>query len=76
MTHSTHFVADAMLEDRVLLTRDRHLLWEPRPARAWAVESETPLVQLVVVVADPGPDSSRYQSLATLASSACRSRIR
>lgn len=82
LTHSTSFLADAMLgrlarwlrvigadtlqlpveapdidlvvragaEDRVLLTRDRHLLRELRPPRAWAVRSETPLVQLVEVV--------------------------
>ena len=43
-------VARAGMEDRVLLTRDRHLIRELRPSRAWAVPSEAPLVQLAEVV--------------------------
>ena len=43
-------VARAGQEDRVLLTRDRHLIRELRPPRAWAVPSEAPLAQLAEVV--------------------------
>jgi uncharacterized protein with PIN domain len=49
-------VADPVLvrlsgeEDRVLLTRDRHLLRELRPARALEVRQDDPLVQLRDVV--------------------------
>jgi len=42
-------VTDA--EDRVLLTRDRHLLRELRPRRAIEVTSDTPLEQLAALVA-------------------------
>lgn len=37
-------------EDRVLLTRDRHLLRELRPVRAWEVTEDAPLAQLRDVV--------------------------
>jgi uncharacterized protein with PIN domain len=43
-------VALAAAEDRVLLTRDRHLLRELRPARALEVRSDVPLEQLRAVV--------------------------
>jgi uncharacterized protein with PIN domain len=39
-------------EDRVLLTRDRHLLRELRPARALQITSDAPLDQLADVVAE------------------------
>jgi uncharacterized protein with PIN domain len=42
-------VARAAGDDRVLLTRDRHLLRELRPARAFAVQADAPLAQLVEV---------------------------
>ena len=44
-------VALAHREDRVLLTRDRHLLRELRPVRALAITSDEPLEQLRAVVA-------------------------
>jgi uncharacterized protein with PIN domain len=40
----------ASVEQRVLLTRDRHLLRELRPARALAIRSEVPVEQLQQVV--------------------------
>jgi uncharacterized protein len=43
-------VARAAAEDRVLLTRDRHLLRELRPLRALEVRSDVPLEQLRAVV--------------------------
>jgi uncharacterized protein with PIN domain len=43
-------VARAAAEERVLLTRDRHLLRELRPARALAIQSDAPLQQLAEVV--------------------------
>jgi uncharacterized protein with PIN domain len=43
-------VARAEAEERVLLTRDRHLLRELRPVRAFAIESDVPLQQLAQVV--------------------------
>jgi uncharacterized protein with PIN domain len=43
-------VALAAAEDRVLLTRDRHLLRELRPARALEIRSDVPLEQLRAVV--------------------------
>ena len=43
-------VALAAAEDRVLLTRDRHLLRDLRPARALEVRSDVPLDQLREVV--------------------------
>lgn len=39
-------------DERILLTRDRHLLRELRPARVIAIESEVPLEQLRQVVAE------------------------
>lgn len=44
-------VALAAAEDRLLLTRDRHLLRELRPRRALEVVSGEPLVQLSQVLA-------------------------
>jgi uncharacterized protein with PIN domain len=44
-------VRRAAAEDRVFLTRDRHLLRELRPARAIAIESDAPLEQLGQVIA-------------------------
>ena len=49
-------VARARREDRVLLTRDRHLLRELRPPRALEVISDDPLEQLRQVVATFGID--------------------
>jgi uncharacterized protein with PIN domain len=43
-------VTRAQAEDRILLTRDRHLLRELRPHRACAVSSDVPLEQLGEVV--------------------------
>jgi uncharacterized protein len=43
-------VARAEADERVLLTRDRHLLRELRPVRAFAIESDVPLQQLTHVV--------------------------
>ena len=43
-------VARAESEERVLLTRDRHLLRELRPVRAFAIESDVPIEQLTQVV--------------------------
>lgn len=43
-------VARAHAEDRVVLTRDRHLLRELRPARSFEVKSDVPLEQLESVV--------------------------
>ena len=39
-------VARARADERVLLTRDRHLLRELRPHRGLAIESDVPLAQL------------------------------
>ena len=47
-------VALARREDRVLLTRDRHLLRELRPPRALEITSDEPLEQLRHVVATFG----------------------
>ena len=44
-------VALARREDRVLLTRDRHLLRELRPPRAFEITRDEPLEQLRSVVA-------------------------
>ena len=44
-------VALAAAEDRLLLTRDRHLLRELRPRRALEVMSDDPLAQLAQVLA-------------------------
>lgn len=49
-TGDHELVALADREGRVLLTRDRHLLRELRPARALAVGSDVPLVQLAQVI--------------------------
>lgn len=43
-------VRRASREDRVFLTRDRHLLRELRPARAIEIQSDVPLEQLAQVV--------------------------
>jgi len=43
-------VARARDDERVLLTRDRHLIRELRPHRELAIESQVPLVQLGEVV--------------------------
>jgi uncharacterized protein with PIN domain len=43
-------VARAAADERVLLTRDRHLLRELRPARALCITSDVPLHQLTEVV--------------------------
>jgi uncharacterized protein with PIN domain len=43
-------VARARADERVLLTRDRHLLRELRPHRELAIRSDVPLVQLGEVV--------------------------
>jgi uncharacterized protein with PIN domain len=43
-------VARARNDERVLLTRDRHLIRELRPHRELAIESQVPLVQLGEVV--------------------------
>jgi uncharacterized protein with PIN domain len=43
-------VTRARADERVLLTRDRHLLRELRPHRELAIRSEVPLVQLGEVV--------------------------
>ena len=45
-----NLVACARAEDRVLLTRDRHLLRELRPDRAFDVTADVPLQQLRHVV--------------------------
>ena len=50
-TPDAAIVALAHREDRVLLTRDRHLLRELRPVRALAITSDEPLEQLRTVVA-------------------------
>ena len=47
----TEIVGLARREDRVLLTRDRHLLRELRPPRGFEVTSDEPLEQLRSVVA-------------------------
>jgi uncharacterized protein with PIN domain len=47
-------VRRAQAEGRVLLTRDRRLLRELRPARALEIESDVPLEQLAQVVAALG----------------------
>jgi uncharacterized protein with PIN domain len=49
-TADRELVARAAAEGRVLLTRDRHLLRELRPARALAIQDEVPLRQLADVV--------------------------
>jgi uncharacterized protein with PIN domain len=46
----SELVARASAEGRLLLTRDRHLLRELRPARALEVQSSVPLEQLRQVV--------------------------
>src|SRR5690348_14766050 len=48
--HEPELVAIAARENRVLLTRDRHLLRELRPARGLGITSEVPLEQLRQVV--------------------------
>ena len=48
-------VRRAAAEERVLLTRDRHLVEHLRPARALLVRSQAPLEQLREVVAAFGP---------------------
>jgi uncharacterized protein with PIN domain len=50
-TPDAAIVEAAHREDRVLLTRDRHLLRELRPVRALAITSDEPLEQLRMVVA-------------------------
>jgi uncharacterized protein with PIN domain len=45
-------VAHANAEDRILVTRDRHLLRELRPLRAVEVRHDDPLQQLRAVVAE------------------------
>jgi Uncharacterized conserved protein len=49
-TPDSLLVQRARADARVLLTRDRHLIRELRPERAWAVKSEVPLEQLAAVV--------------------------
>ena len=49
--HDAELVRMANEDDRVLLTRDRHLLRELRPARAHEVRQDDPLQQLHGVVA-------------------------
>ncbi|HEU4994169.1 MAG TPA: Mut7-C RNAse domain-containing protein [Gemmatimonadaceae bacterium] len=49
-SHDSDLVARAAAEGRVLLTRDRRLQRELRPARSFAVTSSVPLEQLVQVV--------------------------
>src|SRR5262245_57083337 len=49
-SHDRDLVARAAAEDRVLLTRDRRLNQELRPARAFAIASTVPLEQLTQVV--------------------------
>lgn len=49
-TPDSLLVQRARADARVLLTRDRHLLRELRPERAWAVQSEVPLEQLAAVI--------------------------
>lgn len=46
-----YLVALAATEDRVLLTRDRHLVTHLRPERALLITSDAPLAQLREVVA-------------------------
>ncbi|WBY00452.1 Mut7-C RNAse domain-containing protein [Ramlibacter tataouinensis] len=48
--HDGKLVRQAEQEDRVLLTRDRHLLRELRPHRALRIEHDDPLQQLAQVV--------------------------
>jgi uncharacterized protein with PIN domain len=48
--HDAALVELAKREDRVLLTRDRHLLRERRPPRALEIRSDDPLEQLRDVV--------------------------
>lgn len=52
----------AAAEDRVLLTRDRHLLRELRPARALEIRSDVPLEQLrqVVEALAPAPPAELF----------------
>jgi uncharacterized protein with PIN domain len=57
--HDHELVARADAEGRTLLTRDRHLLRELRPARGVEIRSDVPLEQLKSVVdalALPPPD--------------------
>ena len=49
--HDPALVRLADAEDRVLLTRDRHLLHSLRPARALEIRHDAPLAQLQEVVA-------------------------
>jgi len=49
-TPDAELVARAAADERVLLTRDRHLLRELRPARALEIRSDLPLDQLRQVV--------------------------
>lgn len=49
-TADHELVSRAAAEERVLLTRDRHLLRELRPVRALAIQSDAPLRQLAEVV--------------------------
>lgn len=49
-TPDSVLVDRAREEDRVLLTRDRHLIRELRPERVCGVQSEIPLEQLAAVV--------------------------
>lgn len=53
-TPDSVLVERAREEDRVLLTRDRHLIRELRPERVCGVQSEIPLEQLADVVRDFG----------------------
>ena len=48
--HDPDLVALATRADRVLLTRDRHLLRELRPPRALEIRSDAPLLQLRGVI--------------------------
>jgi uncharacterized protein len=49
-TGDHELMARAAAEGRVVLTRDRHLLRELRPARALEIKADAPLVQLTEVV--------------------------
>lgn len=49
-TPDRQIVECAAVQERVLLTRDQHLLRELRPIRAIAIESDRPLDQLALVV--------------------------
>jgi uncharacterized protein with PIN domain len=53
-THDPALVDWAHREDRILLTRDRHLLVELRPGRGLLIAADRPLEQLRQVVSEVG----------------------